>query len=536
MFAWLRGNKRGKRPHVYARLLVEELGDRTLLSAIISNGVIQLGINDEGHLNVDGGTPSSGEGTTAVGLRFVATNAESTAPGCLCEGFGVADAFSGVTGYANVSSDGGPNNLTLVSFTSTASTAVSIVDVVDTIDDDVTTMLRVTHDYHPTPATTFLYEVVVTFENRGTTDITDLRYRRVMDWDVEPTAFDEFVTIRGWTSPGVPLSPALLGTHNDGFDTADPLGESSPIDDDTLNQDVTDFGPDDHGALFDFGLGLLAAGTSNSIRIFYGASGTEAGALAALAAVNATIYSLGQPSPPVAPDGPTLGTPNTFIFGFSSFHVGGSNSPPEAKPDLLSADQNTPKMVAASSLSANDEDADFDTLTVTAVSPTSSQGGGVTLVGGVVTYTPPTNFTGTDTFTYTVDDGFGGTDTGTVSVEVTGPITDISAGVRVFYPKRYKRAGDKYSGFLTIVNKTGAALSGPITVVFTGLPTGVTLFGGVGTVGTTNGKPSITVPGGILAGKSLHVFFVLKNPLKKHLSTYQIGFPVSIFAGTASPP
>src|SRR5262249_33593723 len=44
------------------------------------------------------------------------------------------------------------------------------------------------------------------------------------------------------------------------------------------------------------------------------------------------------------------------------------------------------------------------TLTVTGVSGTTSQGGTVTLAGGVVTYTPPPGFVGTDTFTYTVTD------------------------------------------------------------------------------------------------------------------------------------
>ena len=46
--------------------------------------------------------------------------------------------------------------------------------------------------------------------------------------------------------------------------------------------------------------------------MFYGAAANEADALAALDAVDADLYSLGQPN---TPDGPTLGTPNTFMFG-----------------------------------------------------------------------------------------------------------------------------------------------------------------------------------------------------------------------------
>ena len=48
--------------------------------------------------------------TTAVGLRYIPTNGEATAPGCLCEGWGVANA-DGATGtfagYANIATDGG---------------------------------------------------------------------------------------------------------------------------------------------------------------------------------------------------------------------------------------------------------------------------------------------------------------------------------------------------------------------------------------------------------------------------------------------
>jgi hypothetical protein len=66
--------------------------------AIIGNGVVRLGVNREGHLNVGGGTPSSGTGTTVVGLRFVPTNAEATSAGCPCEGWGVGDGLRGIMG------------------------------------------------------------------------------------------------------------------------------------------------------------------------------------------------------------------------------------------------------------------------------------------------------------------------------------------------------------------------------------------------------------------------------------------------------
>lgn len=70
-------------------------------------------------------------------------------------------------------------------------------------------------------------------------------------------------------------------------------------------------------------------------------------------------------------------------------------------------------------------DDERDTVTLIAVSPASSQGGVVILSGDTITYLPPTDFNGTDTFTYTVrDNGKTGvmddfkTATGTVTIHL----------------------------------------------------------------------------------------------------------------------
>lgn len=272
---------------------------------IISNGTVQLGIHPEAHLNVPGGLPSSGSGTTTVGLRYVPNNAEATAPGCLCEGWGAADATSGVTGHANA--DDGVFNIVPVSFVTTATTAVSVVRIGST--------LEVTHNYRPSTATPNLYEVTVTIKNISAAPV-EPRYRRVMDWDVEPTPFQEFVTA------GIGTATALLDNNNDGFATANPLGSDTsgassvnPV----VTGNFTDQGPRDHGARFDFGFPSLAAGASREFTIFYGAAGSESDANAALGAVGAEVFSFGQPN---TTDGPRLGTPNTFIFAFGN--VGGA--------------------------------------------------------------------------------------------------------------------------------------------------------------------------------------------------------------------
>ncbi|MBI1915181.1 MAG: cadherin-like domain-containing protein [Planctomycetes bacterium] len=60
-----------------------------------------------------------------------------------------------------------------------------------------------------------------------------------------------------------------------------------------------------------------------------------------------------------------------------------------------------------------------ETLTVTGFISTSAHGGSVSVAAdGTFTYTPPANFSGTDTFSYTLSDGRGGTATGTVAATV----------------------------------------------------------------------------------------------------------------------
>ena len=366
--------------------------------AVISNGTVQLGVNCVGDLNVDG--PQSSGGTPVVGLRYVPTNSDSTSPGCACEGWGVADETTQVTGYANESS-GRSGNLTVVSFTSDADSATSVVDVGSTF--------RITHDYQPSTKTPNLYTVSVTIKNTSAA-ATHTRYRRVMDWDVEPTPFAEVVTLQRGNAA------ELVFTSNDGFATADPLAGPSDL---GLTGSFTDQGPDDHGALFDFDFGSLAPGESKTFSTYYGAAATENGAVAALGAVGAESYSFGQPS---TPDGPTLGTPNTFMFAFSSVG-GGTVFTPDAVNDTLSTPQDTPKSV---NVLANDTDPNGDPLTVTTLAPTAAHGTVSCTAAGVCTYTPSSGYVGPDSFTYTISDGNGGSDTATVSVTVTDPAADTT--------------------------------------------------------------------------------------------------------------
>ena len=92
---------------------------------------------------------------------------------------------------------------------------------------------------------------------------------------------------------------------------------------------------------------------------------------------------------------------------------------PIAGTDTLGTVENTPVTAPAAKLLANDADPGGNPLSVTGVSPTSSQAGTVVLNGGLLTYTPPPGFTGSDSFTYTIANGFGGTAIGIVGVTVS---------------------------------------------------------------------------------------------------------------------
>jgi hypothetical protein len=98
----------------------------------------------------------------------------------------------------------------------------------------------------------------------------------------------------------------------------------------------------------------------------------------------------------------------------------GGNNPPVANDDAYSTDQDTPLSVAAPGVLGNDTDADNDPITVDSYDSTSSAGGSVTmLTDGSFDYTPPSGFTGDDTFTYVATDGTDTSNAATVTITVS---------------------------------------------------------------------------------------------------------------------
>jgi hypothetical protein len=265
-------------------------------AAVITNGVVTIGVNQEGHLQ-DGNT----------GILANLTGHEAIANGCACEGWGVGIASTG--NHGNASRDnGGIENLQLVSFTSTASSAISVVKI---IGDGGVELFQVTHEYVPNAASSALYNVNVSITNLTANAIAkgDLIYRRSMDWDVAPTPFNEYVSIGGVPSAlGIANGSNLYRVGDNGFSYANPFSTTSLAVSCPINANFNDCGPADHGSVFDFQFLELGAGSTLNFTTVYGVAPTEIEADAARAAAGIGIYSYGQSA--ATPTG------ETFIFGF----------------------------------------------------------------------------------------------------------------------------------------------------------------------------------------------------------------------------
>jgi len=279
-------------------------------AGIITNGTISLGVDNNGQLNIASAVPSA-TGTTSFGLRDNATGLEATADGCLCDGAAIPTPIS--SGSANNSTG---TDVVNISFASDGTTATTVSELLDK-------SLQITHVFAPAAETNFLYRVTVSIKNTSGADIADLRYTRGMDWDIEPTAFSEFVTIGGTAA-----ATAVLYADDNGFSSPNPFASRATVGPAGFNVgDQTDTGATDHGALFDFAFGALKMGETKTFEIFYGAAPTERDAFAALAAVDAEVYSFGQ-----SLDDVNGGTPGyrTFIVAFAG--VGGEVVVPPTVP------------------------------------------------------------------------------------------------------------------------------------------------------------------------------------------------------------
>jgi hypothetical protein len=278
--------------------------------AILDTGLVTLGVVDAGNLIWDD-----------TGLYLDWNYNDVLTPGCPCESWGVADSISGV--YGDAGSSWGYDNIYVDSFTSTPTSAVSKVYVYNPSNEH--NVFYVTHDFHPS-LTNFLFECTVSIQNVSGA-ATEVRYRRAIDWDMTPTAYNELVTVKRNGATKVTF------TSDNGFANPNPLSGPTQI---LFQGDAVDSGPYDHGCLFDLDLGMLAANQTKTFTFYIGVAPDEFQAMAALAQVGAEAYSLGRPDPygggggigaPVRPNSVDFdaiypgGTPNSAVFGLKG--VGG---------------------------------------------------------------------------------------------------------------------------------------------------------------------------------------------------------------------
>ena len=107
------------------------------------------------------------------------------------------------------------------------------------------------------------------------------------------------------------------------------------------------------------------------------------------------------------------------------------NDAPIANPDIVEIAEDTPTLIAASTLLANDTDVDGNVLTLTGVG--NGVNGTVVLdQNGNPVFTPDLDFNGPASFEYTISDGNGGTATSTVAITVTA-VNDVPVALNDAY-------------------------------------------------------------------------------------------------------
>ena len=385
----------------------------------------------EGDLNSSDGTGSvAGRGRRRPRLRFPRGN-DATSPGCLCEGWGAPTPARRHRLRERLERRR-RQRMTVESFTL----------------HGVHRRLGREHPEHVPAGDAELPPVAADAEplrghghdreHQRRTPLADIRYRRVMDWDIEPTAFSEYVTIERRQRVASSSSTATTASQ-----TANPLGPRTRPSGAHRRLHGRTARPTTARS------STSASALSRPARARRSTSttappATETDALTAVNAVGAEVYSLGQPS---TPDGPTLGTPNTFIFAFAG--VGGAAifSPNAADDTLTNAGEHGGIRERARERHRPERRHAHrhDARTAARTAPSRAR------PPGLCTYTPGAGYVGADAFDYAVSDGHGGTDTATVHVTVTAvnhapAASDVSVATDQDTPHRRDARRDDADG------------------------------------------------------------------------------------------
>jgi len=197
----------------------------------------------------------------------------------------------------------GSGGLTGGAFGKTGNTATSTIDLSGA-------PVSVEHRFGPSLAAD-VFQVEVRIINNSATDaVSDVVYRRVMDWNVPPTTTLEYVSHGGVEANLESAGGNVRFASTNGYARSDPRVSAGPEPADTVNKDFTDRGPLDQGSVFDFAFGDLAPGETRIFNLFYGSAATEASALAKLDFLNVDTWALAQES--------NVDPVPTFLFAFAS--------------------------------------------------------------------------------------------------------------------------------------------------------------------------------------------------------------------------
>jgi VCBS repeat-containing protein len=129
------------------------------------------------------------------------------------------------------------------------------------------------------------------------------------------------------------------------------------------------------------------------------------------------------------------------------------NTAPVANADTVSTHSGK---AASVYVIGNDTDADGNILTITSATLTTGSGT-VSALNGFITYTPPTNFTGTATISYAISDGFGGTSNSTLTVTVAANSVPVAVNDTV-------HANPNSTIFISVLNNDSDADGDTLTI------------------------------------------------------------------------
>jgi expansin (peptidoglycan-binding protein) len=222
----------------------------------------------------------------------------ATEPGTPWEGWGLTADGGECYSYTVWNWNGGMS-INAISGTNGGSSATSKVNCFSQVE--------VTHAFQASAASPDTFEATVTLKNIGSSKINTLRYRRVVDWDIFPTEFNEYVSHFGTAAVS---TPTLECTSYNGFDSPSPRYSCSY----GSLQDFDPYGPYDIGSTFSFKFGSLDAGASKVFKMYYGVGSNRSAAETALASVNAEVASIARSS----------GSSDSYNFFLAFSGVGGT--------------------------------------------------------------------------------------------------------------------------------------------------------------------------------------------------------------------